>query len=125
MLDPQLIAFIRHSIRSIWALELLLLLRRRSPNAIAGEELVRDLRATPNLIERLIDQLVVSGLAVRESCGDVRFAPVSQELERMCEALDSASRERPIALRDAIASTPNDILKNFADAFRFKKDTDE
>lgn len=96
------------------------MLRRYAPRAVAQEEIVRELRATPFLVRRIVDQLLAESLVVVEGQDAVRFQPSSTEQERLCEMLDTASRERPIALRDAITSSPDSKLRNFADAFRFK-----
>jgi hypothetical protein len=42
-------------------------------------------------------------------------------LGRLCEALERAYRERPVAVINAIAS-PRDRMQSFADAFRLKDD---
>lgn len=120
MLDPQLLAFVRSSIPSIWALELLLLLRRAAPGYLTREELVQHLRATPMLIDRLLAQLTAAGLLKVNETGAVRFECSSPQLDTICEALALAADERPIALRDAIISMPRDKLRDFSDAFRFK-----
>ena len=118
MLDPALLTFIRSSIPSIWALELLLLLRRAAPGSLKREEMVQLLRATPLLIDRLIGQFKTSGLVVESESGEVSFSCSGPEIESLCEALAAAAEERPIALRDAIIAAPNERLKDLADAFR-------
>ena len=120
MLDPDLLAFVRSSIPSIWALELLLLIRRAAPGYLTRDELVQHLRATPTLIDRLLERLEAARLVSRNDTGAVRFECGSPELENLCEALATAADERPIALRDAIISMPNEKLRDFSEAFRFK-----
>ena len=119
VLDPDLIQFVRASVRSIWALEVLLLLKRRAPAALTAEEIVAALRASPGLINRIIDQLADERLLIHDPAGGVRFE-CDPGMAKLCDALDRAAQDRPIALRDAIASSPNDKLKNFSDAFRLK-----
>jgi hypothetical protein len=120
VLEPSLLAFIRSSIPSIWALELLLLLRRAAPGYLTREEMVQHLRATPTLIDRLVHQFTASGLVARSADGAYRFECHVSESEKLCAALAIAADERPIALRDAIIAAPNDKLRDLADAFRFK-----
>lgn len=119
MLEPALLAFIRTSIPSIWALELLLLLRRAAPGALTREDLLLHLRATPRLIDTLLERFTELGLVAEDAAG-VRFACMNPDNEALCEALALAADERPIALRDAIISMPNAKLRDLADAFRFK-----
>lgn len=119
MLEPQLLAFVRTSIPSIWALELLLLLRRAAPGYLTREELVQHLRATPTLIDRLLLRLESAGLVTSNADGAYRFECSTSEVEGLCDKLAVAADERPIALRDAIIAAPNDKLRDLADAFRF------
>ncbi len=73
MLEPALLSFIRTSIPSIWALELLLLLRRAAPGYLMRDEMVQHLRATPTLIDRLLAQFLEAGLVIRNETGAFRF----------------------------------------------------
>jgi hypothetical protein len=119
VLDPTLLVFIRTSIPSIWALELLLLLRRAAPGYLTRDEMVQQLRATPTLIDRLLSQFLESELVTQNQEGAFRFEcpPPKGDL---CEALALAAEERPIALRDAIIAAPNEKLRDLADAFKFR-----
>jgi hypothetical protein len=116
---------VRSSIPSIWALELLLLLRRAAPGYLTRDELVQHLRATPTLIDRLIDQFGASQLIARNPQGAVRFECATAELESLCEQLAMAADQRPIALRDAIISMPSEKLRDFSEAFRLKGKDDK
>jgi hypothetical protein len=119
VLDSNLIAFVRRSLRSIWALEVLLLLRRSGPAFVTVGDISREPRATPFLVRRLLDQLQEEGLVERDQADGAKFHPATEDLAKLCDLLDIASRERPIALRDAMFNAPNDKLQNFANAFRF------
>jgi hypothetical protein len=121
VLEPELIAFIRNSVQSIWSLEVLLLLRRRTAEALKPAEIVAALRSSPGLISKCLHQLVQAGLvSLDDEAGTARFSPATPDLARLCEALEIASHDRPIAVRDAITWSPNDKLRNFSDAFRLK-----
>jgi hypothetical protein len=124
MLDEDLLSFVRASVRSTWALELLLLLRKQAPRAFAAEELVLALRASPTLVSTCLDQLQTSGLLVREDDGKWRYAPAAPALDVISAKLEQAYAERPVAIINAIAASPSDRLKNFSDAFRFPKKDD-
>jgi hypothetical protein len=124
VLDQELLAFVRASIRSTWALELLLMLRKTAPQDYAADELVRALRATPTLISTCLDQLQRSGLVVCEEPGRWRYAPAAPALDLLTEKLGLEYGERPVAVISAIVASPNDRLKNFSDAFRFPKKDD-
>lgn len=115
--DPGFLGLVRQHIRSVWALELLLLLRSRADQRWPPEALVRELRASAPLIAGCLSALQESGLAVNED-GAWRFAPASAELKRFCEQLAEAYQTRPVALINMIA-TPSQV-QDLADAFKFK-----
>ncbi|HEY9217309.1 MAG TPA: hypothetical protein VIO94_04620 [Phenylobacterium sp.] len=118
--DPDLLTFIREHIRSVWALELLLLLRRQPDRAWTQDDLVRELRASATLIASNLEALERAALIVREEDGRCRYAPAAPALARLCDELELAYRERPVALINVIAS-PADKLQSLADAFRIRK----
>lgn len=121
VLDQALLDFIRSSIRSVWALELLLLLRRKSePSTV--DELVRELRASPSLVTTTLASLEAARLTAWEGEDRYRYAPATSELESLCARLEAAWAKTPIGVTKAIVSNPNEKLQTFADAFRWKGD---
>lgn len=121
-LDDDLATFIRGSLRSVWSLELLLLLRRQAPKTLSYPELVRELRASDAVVEVCAQQLETAGLVSREAgAAACRYAPATELLNSLCERLERAQKERPVAVMDAILFGSNERLRNFADAFRFKE----
>lgn len=124
MLESDLLSFVKSSIRSTWALEMLLLLRGQPSRLFQRDEIVLELRATRTLIANCATQLQDAGLIVCEGDEGCRYGPASPALEQLCEELAAAYTERPVTVINAIVSTPNDRLKSFADAFRFKKKDD-
>lgn len=121
MLDSDLLSFVRASIRSTWSLELLLLLRKQAPRALAADELVRALRGTPSLVAQCLDQLQRAGLIIQEDEKAWRYAPAAPALDDLTGQLERAYAERPVAVINAIAASPDDRLKSFSDAFKFPK----
>lgn len=119
--DPDLLAFIRGSIRSVWALELLLLMRNRRDRDWTAEQLVQELRASTPLVSDVLNTFEAAGLVTRSTDDRYAYAPASAALARYCDTLDSAYRERPVSVVNAIVTAPNDKLQNFADAFRLKR----
>ncbi|MDP3803203.1 hypothetical protein [Brevundimonas sp.] len=116
-LDPEIVAFIEGAIPSVWALETLLLLRRSPAASWTPETLVYELRASAPLVNDCLQRLQQAGLAM-EADGSFRYAPASPRLGALCEGLEAAYRERPVAVVNAIASMRPDPLKGFADSFR-------
>jgi hypothetical protein len=120
--DPGFLGLVRQHIRSVWSLELLLLLRSRPGEAWRPEELVRELRASAPLIAGCLAELQDSKLLAHEDSA-WRFAPASPELERFCEKLAVAYQTRPVALISMI-SAPSQVL-DLANAFKFKGGDDQ
>lgn len=121
MLEADLLGFVKGSIRSTWALELLLLLRKAAPKRYSAQSLVLELRATEMLIAGCLEQLQTAGLIVCDDNGECRYEPASPALAEICDALAEAYEQRPVAIISAIAASPNERLQIFADAFRFKR----
>jgi hypothetical protein len=122
--DPDLEAFVRGSIRSVWALELMLLLRGAPGRAWTEAELVRELRGSPTIAAEALDGLQAGGLVARLEDGRVSYAPIAPALGALADRLAAAYRERPGRVIRAIAGTPSDRLQSFADAFRFREEKD-
>lgn len=119
--DQDLLGFIRENVRSVWALELLLLLRRSPERAWGVEELLGELRASTSIVGDNLARFERAGLVLRTEDGRYRFEPAAPALARLCDELDHAYRERSVAVINAIV-TPPDRLQALADAFRIKRD---
>ena len=117
--DDQLLQFIRVHIKSVWALEILLLLIGDAGNAWSEEAIVRELRAVRGLVGANLVSLERTGVVIREESGAFRFAPANQHLSELSSQLAEAYRERPVSIINIIAA-PEDCLLLLADAFKFK-----
>lgn len=120
--DEQVAAFISDTFGSVWALELLLLLKREGGRAWARPELVTALRASDSVIDRGIAGLFAAGLVVVEEDGAARYAPASPALAALVDAAEALYRQRPDAVRRLIILPRHDGLSAFSDAFRLRKD---
>lgn len=112
-------SFIEGTIPSVWALELLILMRTEADRLWSADELVATLRASDTLVADVLRSFEVSGLVVREGAGFV-YRPVSPALETLCAAVEAAYRERPVRVVNAVTRRRSDQLQSFADAFRFR-----
>lgn len=117
-IDSQLTGFIREHVRSVWALELLLLMRRDPERRWTEAELVGELRASTTLVAGILHQFRASGLVAPDE-GGFRYMPASPVLEALCIRLEAAYRKRPVAVINLIAK-PTHPLQSLADAFKFK-----
>ena len=119
MLDDELLTFIQGSIRSVWALELLLLLRRDPDRLWSVNAAAAELRANARLVSDQLAGLETAGLI---ACDDgCRYAPAAPALDALCARLETAYRERSGQVIKAIMAGPNDKLQIFANAFRLRE----
>ena len=114
----DLLAFVREHIRSVWALELLLLLRRDRERCWPEADLVRELRASQMVVAANLEKLQDSALVVLDEKGCWRYAPASAAQDGLCEHIQTAYRERPVTVINMIAKPSP--LQSLADAFKFR-----
>jgi hypothetical protein len=117
--DLDLVGFIRRSIPSVWALDVLLLVRRPPLRTWSAGELVGELRASDAVVNGVLSGLQREGLVAEGEDGRFRFAPAATLLEDLTVALADAYAERPFAVINAIVST-DAKLQTLADGFRLK-----
>ena len=116
--SEELASFIASSFRSVWALELLLLLKRQD-RACSADELVDLMRASPSVVESALDSLTAAGLAGTDAQGTA-YMPVSAEVAQLVEETEQLYRSRPNRVRRVIVASANSGLAAFSDAFRLK-----
>ena len=116
----DLLRFIRSTFRSVWALELLLVLKRE-PRLWSRDELVSVLRASELVVSKALDGLVAAGLASLEGEG-ASYMPVSAEVASKVDETETLYAVRPDAVRRAIVEASSSSATAFADAFRLRKD---
>lgn len=118
--DEELLSFIASSFRSVWALELLLLLRSEK-RVWPRDELVTTLRASELVVSNALDGLVVAGVASVDDEGAC-YRPANDGLEHCIERVEELYRSRPDAVRRTIISASSSSAAAFADAFKLRKD---
>jgi hypothetical protein len=118
--DDDLLHFVAASFPSVWALELLLALKRER-RAWDRDELVAALRASELVVTKALDALVVAGLASLDERG-ATYSPVNPDVEATIERVEQLYRSRPNAVRRAIVSAQTSGATAFADAFKLRKD---
>lgn len=118
--DPELATFVREHLRSVWAVELLLVLKRDPERCWGAAELVRELRASMGLVSDNLRRFERVGLAVLDDRDCWRYRPAAPVLADLCDRLEAAYRERPVSIVNIIAA-PRDPLQSLADAFKFRR----
>jgi hypothetical protein len=119
--DEDVLRFIAASFPSVWALELLLLLKS-DRRAWEQEELVATLRASDLVVSKALDALMVAGLASIEGKG-ATYLPVNRDVESCVDQVETLYRARPNSVRRVIISAATSSASAFADAFKLRRDT--
>jgi len=113
-------------ITSVEQLEILLLLREREGEEWSAKRVSDEIRSSESSAQERLAALEESGL-VRASAGHseaaFRFEPSNARLRRAVELLAEAYSERRYTVIELIFSKPIDKLRVYADAFRFRKDS--
>ena len=118
--DDELLSFVASSFRSVWALELVLLLKSEA-RTWKRVELVSALRASELVVNNALGDLVAAGLASADSDG-ASYTPVNGEISDCMERVEQLYRTRPNAVRRAIISASSSSAAAFANAFKLRKD---
>ena len=121
--DEDVLRFIAASFPSVWALELLLALKRER-RLWSHQELVAALRASELVVSKALDALVAAGLASSEGGGAV-YLPVNRDVDECVGRVEELYRTRPNLVRRAIVSTATSSAAAFADAFKLRRGKDD
>jgi hypothetical protein len=119
--DDEIANFIRSSFRSVWSLELLLLLKR-DPRLWPNSEIVAALRASEIIVAQSLDFLTAVGLVSVDETGGAAYRPVSEGSARLVEGAEALYARSPDAVRRLIVGAIPNPLAAFADAFRLRKE---
>lgn len=114
--------FVTSSFRSVWALEVLLHLRRNAERGWTQSELVAALRASDAVISKATLELDIAGLVILDPDGSPRYAPASPQLDDLTGAVADLYQMSPGAVRRLIVRSAASNLQAFADSFRLRKE---
>ena len=114
--------FIESTFASVWALDLLLFLKREPGRNWLRHELVAGLRASDSVVDRALDDLQAAGLILVEHDGSARYSPSTARAAALVDESEKLYARRPNSIRRMIILSRHDSLSAFADAFRLRKD---
>ena len=120
MKEVDILNFVRTSIGSVSALEVLVLVGGRPERAWKLDDLVRELRSSPAAVAGATRRLEHAGLVTNDEGGGCRYQPASPELDHIGELVRKIYMARPTTVIGAIFETADDKLRAFAEAFKFK-----
>lgn len=123
MLSDDALIFLQHSIKTVWTLEILLILRRDPNRAWNPEELIRESRGSTLILQEVLANLHQARLIDTDGDHRIRYHSATPALERLVGEIASAQARRPAAVTKALLSVSSDKVQNFANAFRVGKRT--
>lgn len=112
-------------IQSVIELEVLLYLRRNPGQELTAAAIARAMYIDPAGAAGVLEALQRRGFLAAGAGAEptFRYQPSSPELARALDELDRIYAERRVTIISLIFSKPNESLRMFSDAFRFRKDT--
>ena len=116
--QEELSGFIASSFRSVWSLELLLLLKRER-RRWSRDELISTLRASELVVTQALDSLVAAGLATSDEAG-AEYMPVSEGVAELVDETEALYALKPDSVRRTIVTSSSSGIAAFADAFRLR-----
>ncbi|BAI75442.1 hypothetical protein AZL_c01490 (plasmid) [Azospirillum sp. B510] len=120
VLSDDALTLLRGSIRSVWALELILLLRRTPDRDWSNAELVSELRGSEVVVQDALAGFLGAGLLVALADGRHRYRPAAPLLDQWVGEIGQAYASRPSAIIREIFAAPGNKVQIFADSFRFR-----
>lgn len=118
--DDDVLRFIAASLPSVWALEVLLLLKREGV-ACDRAALVASLRASDVVVSKALDALVAAGVASIEG-SNARYVAANRDLAECVDQVERLYRTRPNAVRRVIVAAGRGAAATaFADAFKLRR----
>lgn len=117
--EDEILEFAGASFRSVWALELLLMLRRTRDRSWGASEILKELRSSQVVVVEALNNLIASGLVVEEERGRYRYS-ASGRLEQAIGELERFYALKPAVVMRQIVNSPNSKLQILSDAFRIK-----
>jgi hypothetical protein len=120
--NEEISDFVRTTFRSVWALELLILLRQNGGRTLTTEEMVAALRGSELVVTQSVGMLAAAGLILADPEGAATYAAASAETEALVAETERLYARSPNAVRRMIVAAANPGASAFADAFRLRKD---
>ncbi|MFN3655907.1 MAG: hypothetical protein ACK4UO_01480 [Pseudolabrys sp.] len=118
--EAELLEFVASSFKSVWALEVVLALRRNRDRTWRPDDIIKELRSSRLVVAEALNNLAAAGLVAEEDGGGFRYAAADALEETMAE-VDKLYAVKPTVVIRSIVSTPNAKLQILSNAFRIKE----
>lgn len=101
MNEQDALAFVVASLRSVWALEVLMVLRRQRATPWRREDIIRETRSSQIVVAESIVVLQAAALICEED-GLYRYSPSTLELDRIADHIERLYAAKPLTVVKAI-----------------------
>jgi hypothetical protein len=118
--EDEILDFAGAWFRSVWALELVLTLRRGRDRIWQASEMIKELRSSRVVVIEALNNLIAAGLAVEEDRGGYRYR-VTGDVDQAIGELEQLYAVKPTLVMRQIVNSPNTKLQILSDAFRIKE----
>jgi hypothetical protein len=125
-IPAPVIQFVAEHIRSLDELELLLLLQQTPDRWWDAPAVARELAMDVDSARRALERFASRNLLAIAVTGDVRyrFQPGEPHLREVAEAFNAAYRANRLAILHLVTGRPQQSIRDFAKAFRIRRDDD-
>ena len=119
--EETALEFAAASFKSVWALELLLALKRGHDRVWRADDMIVELRGSRGVVAEALNNLVAAGLAVEEEKGAYRYRAGSPAIDDLVDELDKLYAVKPSVVVRSIVTSTNVKLQILSNAFRIKE----
>jgi hypothetical protein len=109
-------------IRTVEQLEILLLLKGSPQKEFSVLDVFRVIQSSQNSVATSLGIFTNAGFLIEESGGTYRYEPRNKDVDQAIDALAKAYQERRVTVIEAIYHQASDPVRNFADAFKLRKE---
>ena len=122
--QEQIDRFIVDEIDSVPQLEALLLVWNNRPKEWTGDSMARELYVSPDVAQDILRRLAQRRLIAEVNANSGRYILLMDSIEReqLLASLDKVYRRELVRVSNMIHSKASRAVRDFASAFRFKKD---
>ena len=118
--EADILEFAGASFRSVWALELLLMLRAKRERNWEPDEILKELRSSEVVVVEALNNLITAGLVVAEEGARYRYNATGRLEEAVGELARLYALKPAVVMRQIVNSPNNAKLQILSDAFRIK-----
>lgn len=121
-LPPEVQKFIVRHIASVEELEILLLLFNERETPCTAESAYQVIKSSRQSVQLGLDKFLAEGFVESVTGDPPGYTFRDAGSESLIRELDRSYREKPVRVIEAIYQRTRDSARDFADAFKFKRD---